>query len=284
MPADPALADVRPSRDGLAHRWELRAFDGNRIEVFMDGQLVDPSRIARKGNHVAVVDAKGTVIERLDLPANWTPEHGKQPTGAYRTIDGRELVPPKTMLGGRLEPVPTALLAHLRAEHTDASGSKCAYVASVIPGLPMAKAGVKAHDIIVTVNGSADASPEAVRAVVKAAGPGDVIRFRLLRAGTLRDVTVALVEWDPKYMVRAVGQKEPVEPATAANVPAPAEPAAMPTTDPALRDELTKARERIAELERRTQGDDAVRKAIRPVPAPQPTATPGTGAAGNAPH
>lgn len=244
----------------------------------MDGQPVDPSRVARKGNHVAVVDAKGTVIERLDLPANWTPEHGKQPTGAYRAVDGHELVPPKTMLGGRLEAVPNSLLAHLHAEHTDASGTKCAYVANVITGLPMAKAGMKAHDIIVAVNGSPDASPEAIRAVVKAAAPGDVIRFRVLRAGELRDLSVALAEWDPKYMVRGIGQKDAPEPATAVQAPAPTAPAPMPTTDPALRDELTKARERIAELERRMQGDDAVRKAIRPAPAPQPNAT-GTGAA-----
>ena len=31
----------------------------------------------------------------------------------------------------------------------------------------------------------------------------------------------------------------------------------------------------IAELERRVQADEAVRKAIRPQPAPQPNATPG---------
>jgi hypothetical protein len=184
-----------------------------------------------------------------------------------------------------------------------------------------------AHDVIVMVNGSNDASPEAIRAIVRAAAPGDTITVTVVRAGQLRDAFVTLAAWEPKHMVRAVGEMNEVAPAMAsgepARAPAPlpvaavqpapapkAEPAPAPVavaqpapepkpepapepkpapapapvaqqapaaapSDPAMQDELAKARARIAELERRVQADEAVRKAIRPQPAPQPNATPG---------
>jgi hypothetical protein len=267
------------------------------------------------------------------MPPTWTPQHGDAsaaPAG-YRLADGTQLTPPKAMLGGRLEAVPAGTLAHMHAEHTEATGSKCTYVANVIPELPLAKAGIMAHDVIVMVNGSNDASPEAIRAIVRAAAPGDTITVTVVRAGQLRDAFVTLAAWEPKHMVRAVGEMNEVAPAMAsgepARAPAPlpvaavqpapaptpepkAEPAPAPVavaqpapepkpepapepkpapapapvaqqapaaapSDPAMQDELAKARARIAELERRVQADEAVRKAIRPQPAPQPNATPG---------
>jgi len=234
-----------PTRDGKAHRWELRAFKDNRIEVFMDGQPVPADHVVRKGNHVAVVDESGKVIERLDMPPNWTPQHG-DPTAApagYRLADGTPLTPPKAMLGGRLEAVPAGTLAHMHVEHTEATGTKCTYVANVIPDLPLAKAGIMAHDVIVMVNGSNDASPEAIRAIVRAAAPGDTVTFTVVRAGQLRDAFVTLAAWEPKHMVRAVGQVDPVAAATASGDPARA-PAPLPVA------------------------------AVQPTPAPAPTPEP----------
>ena len=258
-----------PARDGKAHRWELRAFADNHVEVWMDSEPVPADRIVRDGHRVAVVDASGTVIERLDLPAAWTPQHGApEAPGTYRTLDGKVLVPPAAMLGGRLEPVPPAALAHLNAAHTAADGSHCASVANVIPGLPLDQAGIRAHDVIVAVNGSQNASPDEVRAVVRAAKPGDAVSFAVVRAGQRRDVAVTLAAWDPKHMVRRVGEATPVAPATASTDPLPA----APTPPQAPSDELAAARKRIAELEQQVRKEDAVQRALRPQPAPQPNA------------
>lgn len=295
----PAIAksatDTNPTRDGIAHRWELRAFSGDRIEVFMDSQPVPPDHIVRKGNHVAVIDEKGVVIERLDIPDQWTPEHGTKtdPSGVYRTRDGATLVAPKAMLGGRLESVPASTLAHMHAEHTKASGEECAYVANVIPDLALAQAGVMPHDVIVAVNGSSNASPDAIRAVVRAAAPGDHVKFMVVRAGQTREADVTLLPWEAKHMVRALGQVEALAPASASSTPAPetaaaaaataaaakataaakpaaAAPTAATAADPAAQDELAKARARITDLERRMQADEAVRRSIRPQPMPAP--------------
>ncbi len=281
-----------PHRDGQAHRYELRVFDGDRIEVFMDGERVPDERLVRDGRMIGVRDASGTVIERLDLPQHWTPQHGAPGTmGRYRAFDGTELVPPAAMLGGRLDDVPPAVLAHVHAEHTAADGTACAVVASVIPGLPLDAAGVMPHDVIVMVDGSSNASAEAIRAIVRSKKPGDVISFGLVRAGHRRDATVTLAAWDPKHMVRALRQPEAAAPATASSAPAwkeppppPPPPAPAPAppppppppTDPELRAQLEQARARIAELERELKADVQVRRAIRAgaAPAPAPTAAP----------
>lgn len=272
-----------PSRDGGTHRWELRAFKDNHVEVWMDGERVADDRIRREAHRVAVLDAKGTVIERLDLPASWTPGHGAAAgDGQFRRVDGTVLVPPSSMLGGRLEPVPPSTLAHLRAEHTAEDGSKCAWVARVIPGLPLDQAGLRSHDVVVAVNGSADASPDAIRAVVRAAKPGDAIRFTVVRAGRKFEASVTLAAWDPKHMVRIAGRPDATEPATASSEPVPAvaaAPEATPAAAPApaaaqaaASDDLEAARRRIAELEAQVRKEDAVRRAIRPAPMPQPSA------------
>ena len=314
--------DTRPTRDGQAHRWELRAFSGDRIEVFMDSQPVPPDHVVRKGNHVAVINDQGTVIERLDIPDTWTAEHGTKADapGVYRTRDGATLTAPKAMLGGRLEAVPPAALAHLHAEHTTPSGAECAYVAQVIPGLALEQAGVMPHDVIVAINGSNNASPEAIRAVVRAAAPGEHVKFMVVRAGQKREADVTLIPWEAKHMLRAVGQVDAVAPASASSAPGPESAAATASAaattaaakasanaassaaaakaaaaaDPATQDELSRARARITDLERRMQADEAVRRAIRPQPMPAPTsgATPAgsdakpagtTGTAGTAP-
>jgi hypothetical protein len=288
-----------PHRDGQAHRYELRVFDGDRIEVFMDGERVPDERLARDGRMIGVRDASGTVIERLNLPQHWTPQHGAPGTmGRYRAFDGTELVPPAAMLGGRLDDVPPAVLAHVHAEHTAADGTACAVVASVIPGLPLDAAGVMPHDVIVMVDGSTNASAEAIRAIVRSKKPGDAIAFGLVRAGHRRDVTVTLAAWDPKHMVRALRQPEAAAPATASSAPAwkepppppppPPPPAPAPPppppppTDPELRAQLEQARARIAELERELKADVQMRRAIRagaapaPAPTPAPAGTPGS--------
>jgi hypothetical protein len=173
------------------------------------------------------------------------------------------------------------------------------------------------HDVIVAINGSSNASPEAIRAVVRAAAPGEHVKFVIVRAGQTREADVTLIPWEAKHMLRAVGQVDAVAPASASSAPGPNSAAAAASAaataaaakasanaassaaaakaaaaaDPATQDELSRARARITDLERRMQADEAVRRAIRPQPMPAPTsgATPAgsdakpAGTAGTAP-
>jgi hypothetical protein len=176
----------------------------------MDGVRVPADRIVIREGRVGVLDAKGAVIERMDLPSNWMKPESKPDASVltgnpydFRTVAGEQLTPPKVMLGARLVDVPEHLLAHL--EQGDAQRERVALVTEVIKGLPLDKAGIKDHDVIVAVNDIPDADPDAIRAVVRTLQPGDPINLRVLRNGKTFDARVEVAAWDPKHMVRPVG-------------------------------------------------------------------------------
>ncbi len=227
-----------PTRDGQAHRYELRTF-GTDVEVYMDGERVPADRIVIREGRVGVMDAKGNVIERMDLPSNWMQPESKPDASVlqgnpydFRTVGGVQLTPPKVMLGARLVDVPDHLLAHIEAQ--GGQRERNSLVTEVIKGLPLDKAGIKDHDIIVAVNDIPDADPDAIRAVVRTLQPGDPINFRVLRNGKTFDARVEVAAWDPKHMVRPVGMNpKNIRMVRDAGPAARSAPAAMPAAAPA---------------------------------------------------
>ncbi len=257
-----------PTRDGQAHRYELRAY-GTDVEVYMDGQPVPADRVRMHANQVGVLDANGTVIERLDLPANWTEDAQKATTPSagdpfdFRDVAGNKLVPPKVMLGGRLVEPTTAVLKHLgdRGVNRD----RASMVTNVIPELPLALAGIENDDIILAVNEVPDADPATIRAVLRTMKPGDAVTFRVLRGKQVMDVRVIASAWEAQHMVRPLGTG-----GAGVSTHGAAAPSATPSVAE-LEESLAQAKMRIAALERQLNERDPARKAIRPQPVPAPT-------------
>jgi C-terminal processing protease CtpA/Prc len=65
-------------------------------------------------------------------------------------------------------------------------------VAEVVPGGPAEKAGLKADDVIVTIDGKAVDSPQEVPSVVQAAGAGATLKVEYLRDGKKKNANVVL--------------------------------------------------------------------------------------------
>ncbi len=261
-----------PVRDGLPHRYELRAF-GTEIEVYMDGQPVPAERVRVSGQAVGVLNADGKVIERLDLPEGWTEDAQRATTPDpsdpfdYRDVKGNKLVPPKVMLGGRLVDPSPALLTHLadRGVRRD----RVSVVTNVIPGLPLATAGVQNHDIVTAVNEIPDADPESIRSILRTMKPGETISLRVLRGVETLDFRVVVAAWDPAHMVRRLGTGG-ATPGAADAAGAPR--AKHPPTVEELQVDLAAARAEIAALEKKLREKDPVRASIRPQPSPAPKA------------
>lgn len=259
--ADGPLAN--PTRDGKAHRYELRAYDTN-IEVFMDGMPVPAERVRVRGTQVGVVDENGTLIERLDLPEHWTEDaqHAATPSATdpydFRDVKGNKLTPPKVMLGGRLVEPSTAVLKHLsdRGVRRD----RVSMITNVIPELPLALAGLENDDIVLAANEVPDADPGTIRALLRTMKPGDSISLRILRGNTVMDARVTLAPWEAKHMVRPLG--------TGGHQPRATQPGTPDVA--ALEEELARAKVQIATLERQLNDRDPARRAIRPQPIPQP--------------
>jgi len=274
--ADPSLDDASSAelqRDGQAHRYELRAY-GTDIEVFMDGEAVPAERVKVSGQVVTVLNADGKAVERLHLPQHWTEDAQRAATPSatdpfdFRDVAGNKLVPPKVMLGGRLVEPDPSVVKHLadRGVRRD----RVSVVTNVIPGLPLAQAGVENHDIVLAVNEVPDADPESIRAVIRTMKPGETIDLRVLRGVEVLDFRVVAAAWEAKHMVRPMGAGG----AGAGGAGASGAGAAKQPTVEELQLDLAAARAEIAALEQKLRQKDPVRDAVRPKAQPAPTSRP----------
>ncbi|MBM4112485.1 MAG: PDZ domain-containing protein [Phycisphaerae bacterium] len=155
------------------------------------------------------------------------------PDGSYRDLLGNKLVPPAVMIGGRLEPVHGAVSKHLGIDP-----SKASMIVEVIPGLPAAKAGLEAHDILIAVEGLPDANEKTIRQHLRTLKAGDRIGVTYRRGNDTRKTVVVVEPWHPDHMVR------PLRPEHFSPLPSLAPP------PPASQAQLQALEQRVAALEK----------------------------------
>ncbi|MEQ8745824.1 PDZ domain-containing protein [Pyruvatibacter sp.] len=102
---------------------------------------------------------------------------------------------PKVMMGVTMEELPESLAAQL---DLDAVGATL--LTGVLDGLPAQKAGLRMHDVIVGVSGIDGASPADIRKRLRDLKPGDELKFRVLRSGRERDITLKLEAFNPEAL------------------------------------------------------------------------------------
>ncbi|MFO0872391.1 MAG: PDZ domain-containing protein [Phycisphaerales bacterium] len=102
---------------------------------------------------------------------------------------------PRVMLGVTLEEPNEALLKHLKLAPGTAT-----MLTGVIDGLPAAKAGLEAFDIVVQVDGKRPAPPAAIREALAGKNPGDSLALTVSRSGESRTFDVKLEPYDPSKL------------------------------------------------------------------------------------
>lgn len=117
--------------------------------------------------------------------------------GSYRDLLGNKLVPPPVMLGGKLEPVHGAIKKHLGIDPAGAC-----MITEVIPGLPAANAGLEPHDIIIAVEGLANANEKTIREHLRSMQPGDRMKVTYRRGNETGQATITVAAWHPDHMIR----------------------------------------------------------------------------------
>lgn len=103
--------------------------------------------------------------------------------------------PPKVMLGVTMAPPSPE-----QARDLGLDPSKATVFGTVIEGLPAAKAGLRASDIVVGVDGADDASQEALREKLATLEPGQVLTLKVARDGRVEEVRVELEAYDPERL------------------------------------------------------------------------------------
>lgn len=209
---------------------------GDKPTVWIDGVQVAEEHLRHTPESIEVVSSSGAVLQTIPLP--------------------KPAEPPPVMLGARLEMPGAGIARHLSIDPTT-----CSIITSVMPDGPSAKAGLEAWDIVVAVDGTEPATPQAVRSLLRAKSPGDAVTLRVRRAQDTRDVVVTLSAWTQVPLpleVQPLGAMGPATAAPAAKAaPTPAGPAGPPS-------DLSKG------LPTAPRARD---QAGRPLPVPQPAPT-----------
>ena len=104
-------------------------------------------------------------------------------SGEYRWQDDHE----RPRMGITLGEVEPPLASQLGVDARETS-----LILSVAGGMPAERAGLRAHDVVVQVNGSDRASPDELRRAIRSAPADSEIRLRVIRGGQPLDLTVVL--------------------------------------------------------------------------------------------
>lgn len=184
----------------------------DQVEAEVNGKAVPAERIKREGNTVTILDENGKPVG--------SPIHvGANPFGNGLTVAGGNggiaLIqpgqaasawapanPPPVMLGVTMSEADEGVLKHLGVE------GSAIQIDTVRDGLPAAKAGLKAEDLVVSINGQSPATSQKLREILRSSKPGDELKLHVIRRGQAQDITVKLEAYDAAQLGNVVGGME----------------------------------------------------------------------------
>ena len=168
----------------------------DRLGFTLDGEPVDSSRIVRFDDRVFVLDRDNTVAfalrfdEDTAMPSDAAAERSRRLASLAGALERGGAEPnDRRRLGvgiGRPDATTAAQLGFDRDSATLITG--------VSRGFPAERAGLRRFDIVVGINGSSDASQDALRRTVRTTTTGDLVLLEIIRAGERRTVGVTVAE------------------------------------------------------------------------------------------
>lgn len=189
----------------------------------IDGKTIPDNRIERDGDTIRLKGDNGeTLYEHSmsmpdvpDVPdiASFAPMApraltlGKPGRGAFAIssksnpfayASGQPATPPPVMVGIQMATPDSSLRGHLGLKE-----GSCTMLSAVHEGLPASKAGLSPYDIIVSIDGKDDASPDAIRAALKDRKAGDTVKLGVIQKGVRKDVTLTVDAYDRKRLDEA---------------------------------------------------------------------------------
>jgi hypothetical protein len=178
--------------------WEAADGDAPRIRIQRaTEQSMNDGAALKSAQAMARIDAQHDLARArvLQLEAGLARNAvGKDFTERVR-VELVDATPPKSMIGVGLGEVDEALAHHLAIDP-----AKATLVTFVMDELPAKTAGIERFDVIVAINGDANASPTALRDVLKDIEPGAMIAFDVRRGADVKKIEVAAVVFDPTKM------------------------------------------------------------------------------------
>jgi membrane-associated protease RseP (regulator of RpoE activity) len=181
-------------RDG-GHLLQIEV-DGDTAKGSSDGKPLPAARVKKVGARVNVYDDDGIALAQITLWAGG---------GSLQLCNDRTRVALGLRLGVADNQLATSLGLESRAVRR---------ILSVTPGLPAAKAGLQAGDLVLDLDGEKPVTEDRLRAVLQRKKPGEDLHVSIHRAGRLLPINVVL---EPRQALPLTG----VLGATAAPTPLP---------------------------------------------------------------
>jgi len=212
-PASRDVTNIVQVEDG--RRAELRIEGGRVVMARLDGREWPADRIRSTDDQVLLLGTDGQPVQRFMVrvapPATERLAVTRPLPPATPLPPGQPAVritqsPPPVMLGITFSEPGEALRAHLNL------GDKPALVVDgVIDTLPAAKAGLRKHDIITSMNGSDGASGEILREIMVNAKPDDILKLTIRRGAETVQTEVKLAAFEASAMnVRTMPPVPPI--------------------------------------------------------------------------
>lgn len=209
------------NEDGKTVKLEIKNDVVTLAEV--DGQRIPDSQIEREGDLIRLKDAKGNVLFERELGISSTSADPFAAMGRFSALPGntwlmrgapgtvtvlgpRDLTTtvgepietPKVMVGVQMAEPDSILRGHLGIKEDVST-----MVMGVHKGLAAEKAGLAPYDLIVSIDGTDDADPDAIRAALRTKNAGDTVKLGVIHQGQRKELTVTLEAYDRKRLSEA---------------------------------------------------------------------------------
>lgn len=211
---------VQKIADGT-HTYELRMEGGEVVAVVVDGDRVSDKLIKKDDNAVVIFKDDGGVLYEFELEFTTDAKHAKhvkhdgthtvfvteesaQPLHVFVSDESKgdllvgKLMTPKVMLGIYSDEPGESLRKQLGIH------GKAIIVESVIKGLSADKAGMKDHDIIISIDGSDGVSPADLTKILGQHSPGDELKIVVIRNGEKMNIGTKLHAYNAEALGHVV--------------------------------------------------------------------------------
>ncbi len=194
----------------------IRIVDGE-IQATVNGEPIDAGRVQIEEGQIIVLGEDGQQIARFNqrAPQGNTLRQFVFPGGGggggmmfregrplnREVLEGQNFFAinagevPDVMVGLNMGEAGESLLQHFGLKRGEAI-----FVTSAIEELPAAKAGIKAGDLIVAIEGESPATPATLRDALKELDPGDTLTVTVLHKGQKRDVDITVAKYDSEKL------------------------------------------------------------------------------------
>lgn len=189
----------------------VRFENGEVTRVEVDGKQVGAERVKREGDKVRIVDEKGATIaeftvmvedgramifqrqqELAEMERRMATEFSRGRALRAENLARAEELRARGIAPVVAEPPPVMVGVTM----SDAAQDGGIVIDSLVDGLPAAKAGIKAGDVITAISGKPAQNSEALREILRNSKPGDKLPVTVQRGKDKLDLTIELEAYD----------------------------------------------------------------------------------------